>query len=85
MIVDLETVDPKGRVDVLAFRGAEWITKHLEATYGLAGIWDNIKPHVNLAVSQGLGSLELPTEVKIIMGILQANMNANMNKGLENG
>jgi hypothetical protein len=73
MITDLETVDPKGRIDVLVYRGAEQFLKGLEAQHGLSGIWDNAKPIVNQMVNKGISGIEIPAEVKMILGIIQAN------------
>ena len=73
MIVDLEQVDPKGRLDVLIYRGAETVAKQIEGQVGLSGIWDNLKPVVNSAVSEGMKGIEIPTELKVLLGIIQAN------------
>jgi hypothetical protein len=73
-MTDLESISPLGRFDVLVYRGAEYLTKQIEAQYGLSGIWDNLKPHVNQAVVGGLGGWELPTEAKVLLSIFQANM-----------
>lgn len=73
MLVDLETVDPRGRVDVLAYRGAEYLVNKIEAKYGISGVWDNVKPVVNGVVSKHLSDWEIPGELKILLGILQAN------------
>jgi hypothetical protein len=71
--VDLETVNPQGRIDVLAYRGMEKLTKRLEQQYGLVGVWDVLKPHINQAISKGMEGFEVPVEAKILLGILQAN------------
>jgi hypothetical protein len=73
-LVDLNSVNPQGRVDVLAYRGAEYLTKQLETQYGLSGIWDNLQPHVNRAIARGFEGFEIPTELKVILSIIQANM-----------
>ena len=70
---DLETVDPRGRLDVLAYKGVERLTKHIESSHGLQGIWDAIKPHVNAAMVQHVSGIEIPTEAKVLLAILQAN------------
>ena len=72
-LVDLEKIDPQGRVDVLAYRGAEQIVRHYESQYGLSGIWDAVKPHVHHAVVKNITGTKIPTEVEIILRILQAN------------
>lgn len=71
--VDLETVNPQGRIDVLAYRGMEKLTKHIESQLGLQGVWDVLKPHINEGISKGLAGFEVPMEAKILLGILQAN------------
>jgi hypothetical protein len=73
IVEDLETADPRGRLDVLGYRAIEHVTKHLENMYGVAGIWDAMKPHVNKAMSEGLGRVKLPVEAKVLMSIIQAN------------
>ena len=73
MIVDLEQVDPRGRLDVLIYRGAETLAKQIEGQTGMAGIWDNLKPVVNSAVAKGMEGIEIPTELKVLLGIVQAN------------
>jgi hypothetical protein len=72
--VDLSTVEPKGRVDVLAFKGAEWLVKKLEAQNGVVGVWDAIKPHVNQIVVNTITGMDIPYEVGIILSVIQANM-----------
>jgi hypothetical protein len=70
---DLETVNPGGRVDVLAYRGVEKLARYIEEKNGLSGIWDAVKPHVNSAVVNHISGVEIPTEAKILLSILQAN------------
>ena len=70
---DLETVNPSGRVDVLAYRGVQKLAEHIEKSNGLAGIWDAVKPHVNDMIVRHVGNIEVPTEGKILLAILQAN------------
>lgn len=72
--VDLATVDPRGRVDVLAYRGVEWYVKALEGQYGVLGVWEAIKPQVNQLVVNTVTGMEIPAAVNIILSILQANM-----------
>jgi hypothetical protein len=71
--VDLATVDPKGRIDVLAYKGIEWYVKQLEAKNGIV-IWDAIKPHVNKIVLNTVTGITIPPEVQIILAVIQANM-----------
>jgi hypothetical protein len=73
MITDLDNVDLKGRVDVLAYRGIELIVKRFEKEKGLSGIWDNLKPHVNNIVNRHVTGIEIPSELKVLLGIMQAN------------
>lgn len=80
IVTDLETVDPKGRLDVLAYKGVQKLAEHVESQCGLQGIWDVVKPHVNKAIVENIGNIEIPTEAKILLGILQANY-----KKVENG
>jgi hypothetical protein len=70
LVEDLEKVDPRGRLDVMGFRLAEHFTRMLEGQYGVSGIWENLKPHVNEVISKNLGKIELPVEAKIILGII---------------
>lgn len=73
MKVNLETDSPQGRLDVLAYKLAERLTKHIESSQGLSGIWDNIKPHVHEIVEKNVSGIKLPGEIKVLMEILQAN------------
>lgn len=70
---DLETVNPSGRLDVLAYKGVRELAKHIEEKNGLSGIWDAVKPHVNDAIVRHIGQIDIPTEGKILLAILQAN------------
>ncbi len=72
--INLDTVNPQGRVDVLAYRSAEQLARWLEAKYGLSGIWDATKPHVHDLVTKNVSGLEIPAEAKILLQILQANI-----------
>ena len=76
IVTDLEKVDPRGRCDVLLYRGLEKVTKKLEEKYGIKGVWDTLQPHINSAVVKGLAGFEIPIEATILLGILQANMPA---------
>jgi hypothetical protein len=80
IVTDLETVDPKGRLDVLIYRGAQWFAEQMEQKHGLAGIWDNAKPIVNQIVVEGVSGIEIPAELKMILGIVQANWNRGEKK-----
>ena len=73
IVTDLETVNPVGRLDVLAYKGVERLAKFIEEKNGLVGIWDVVKPHVNSAVINNVSGIEIPVEAKILLGILQAN------------
>ncbi len=73
MITDLETVNPQGRLDVVAYRGVQKLANMIEANHGLSGIWDAIQPHVNKLVVENVSGLEIPTEAKVLLAILQAN------------
>lgn len=70
---DLESVNPSGRLDVLAYKGLEKLARHIETQNGLAGIWEAVKPHVNKIVVENVSGIEIPTEAKILLAILQAN------------
>lgn len=73
-IEDLRNIpNPKGRVDVMAYRLAERFTNHIQETHGLKGIWDNIEPHVQDLVKKGFSGIEIPTEIKSLMNILVDN------------
>ena len=71
--VDLESVDPAGRVDVLAYRGVEKLAKFIEEKHQLKGIWDAVRPHVNKMVNEHVSGIEIPGEAKLLLAILQAN------------
>ncbi len=73
IVTDLETVNPQGRLDVVAYRGVELLAKFIEEKHGLAGVWDAVKPHVNKAVVEHVSGIEIPTEAKVLLAILQAN------------
>lgn len=72
-MINLGEVDGKGRIDVLAYRGAEYLTRMIEGSQGLSGLWDGIKPHVNEVIVNNLSRMKIPGEVRTILGILQAN------------
>lgn len=76
---DLKTVDPKGRLDVAAYRVAEHFTKRYESHIGVQGLWDNVEGYVQEIVSNGLRGIEIPGEIKILLGVLQANIKSNIN------
>jgi len=71
--VNLETVNPAGRVDVLAYRGVEWYIKQLEEQHGIK-LWDALKDQVNSLVVNTVTGMEVPTAVTVILSILQANL-----------
>ena len=72
--IDLETVDPNGRFDVLTYRGAEQLARLAEAKYGVKGVWDSIRPHVHDLVTKNVTGLQVPSEAKIILQLIQANL-----------
>jgi hypothetical protein len=72
--IDLESVDPRGRVDVVAYRGAELLAKKAEEKYGLKGIWDILKPHANVLATRYLSGIDIPLEAQILISLLQANV-----------
>jgi hypothetical protein len=74
-IIDLSSVNPSGRLDVLLYRGAEYLTKQIESRNGLTGMWDNLQPHVNTAVVNALDGFKIPTELKVLLSMIQANWN----------
>ena len=80
LVTDLETVNPQGRVDVLAYRGVQKLAQHIEQQTGLQGIWDIVKPHVNKVIVENVGKVEIPIEAKILLAILQANYKPNEEK-----
>jgi len=71
--VNLETVDPAGRLDVLAYRSLEQYVKMLEEQHGIK-LWDVIKGNVNNIVVNTITGIEVPTMVTVMLSILQANM-----------
>lgn len=70
---DLETVNPSGRVDVLAYRSVQKLAEHIEKTNGIVGIWDAVKPHVNDVIVNNISGMDIPTEARVLLAILQAN------------
>ncbi len=80
--VDLESVNPSGRLDVLAYKAAEQGARLLEAKYGLAGIWDSVKPHVHDLVTKNVSGLSIPPEAKMLLAILQANYKPENKEGM---
>lgn len=72
--LDLKTVDPNGRVDVLAYRGAMAIAKYAEEKIGMKGLAGVIEPHVNSMVAANMKNVSIPTEVEILLKLMQANM-----------
>lgn len=89
-IPDLETVSPLGRFDVLVYNAAKNIVNEKSKEYGLGSLnlWDAIKPHANEIVFGALGALEVPTPIKICLGIIQAHLvetarNENSSKNVQ--
>lgn len=79
---DLRNVaNPKGRVDVMAYKLAERLTNHLQDTHGYKGIWDNIEPHVQDLVKKGFSGIKIPGEVKALINILGANQDKILSQG----
>ena len=72
--IDLNTANPQGRVDVLAYKFAERLARLAEAKYGLSGIWDSVKPHVHEAVVGSISGLEIPPVAKVILTLITTNM-----------
>jgi 2-C-methyl-D-erythritol 4-phosphate cytidylyltransferase len=70
---DLSVVDPTQRLDVLVFRGVEKLARFIEEKNGITGVWDAVRPHINSAVVKHVSGIEIPTEAKILLSILQAN------------
>ena len=81
IVTDLEKVPAAGRCDVLVYRGAEKLTKHLEEKFQVQGVWDALKPHINSAVVKGMGGFEMPIEATILLAILQANYTKKSEEG----
>lgn len=73
-MIDLDSVDPKGRLDVLIYKGLGMLVETLEQQQQVSGIWDNIKPHVGNVIASQMQGVEIPTEVRVLLGILQSNM-----------
>ena len=71
---NIEEQNPHGNIQLLVLRGAEYLTQQLENQFDIHGIWDNLRPHVNKAIVEGLSGFELPTEAKILLSIMQVNM-----------
>lgn len=84
--LDLRQVNPIGRFDVLAYRAAERLAGVVEKRTGLEGIWPAIESEVQKLVINGLTGIEIPTEARIMLAILQANMlKAKMTGGNNTG
>jgi len=69
----LKDADPYGRVDVAIYKMLEKVARTIEAKQGLQGIWDNIEPHVEQLVRKNVSGIELPSELKALVKIIQAN------------
>ncbi len=74
IVTDLEKVDPKGRVDVLVYRGLKFVAQQVEQKHNIKGIWDALKPTVNNAVVSAVSDIPIPSEMQAILSIIQANM-----------
>ena len=72
--LDLREVNPIGRFDVLAYRAAERLASIVEKRIGLDGIWPAVESEVQKLVINGLSGIEIPTEARIMLAIVQANM-----------
>jgi hypothetical protein len=70
---DLEQVSPQGRLDVLVYRGMQHLLTHVEQSKGISGLWENAKPVINNIVTEHISGIDVPSEVKMILGIIQAN------------
>lgn len=71
--MDFDTIDPKGRLDVLIYNLARHGIGMLEQSNNVTGIWDNLKPAIGNIIGEYVTPIELPNEAKILFGILQAN------------
>ena len=59
--MSLESENPYGRLDVLAFKLSERLVTELESYWGLTGIWDMVKNHVEEGIQDvGLGKIPTP-------------------------
>lgn len=74
IVTDLEKVDPKGRVDVLVYRGLRYVAQQIEEKHKVKGIWDALQPIVNNAVVSTVSGIPIPSEAQAILSIIQANM-----------
>jgi hypothetical protein len=72
MQVDLESVDGRGRLDVLVYKLLEVFTHNTETKYGVSGIWDAVKPHANKLVAQHVGN-DIPVAGQVLLEIIKAN------------
>lgn len=71
--LDLKEVNPIGRFDVLAYRAAEKLAGIVEKKTGLVGVWPAVEAEVQKLVINGLSGIEIPTEARILLAIMQAN------------
>lgn len=71
--LDLKEVNPIGRFDVLAYKAAERLAGIVEKKTGLVGIWPAVESEVQKLVINGLSGIEIPTEARIMLAIIQAN------------
>lgn len=65
----LGEVDPEGRLDVVCFKGAEFIAKELSNRIGI-NVWDLVDKHVEELIREYVPAdkIEIPIELKKIMG-----------------
>lgn len=64
---DLTGVDPKGRLDVLAFRGLGLVAEHLEKQIGANGLWNSLKPVAQGFVQANVPNTEIPPEAQLLL------------------
>ena len=69
-MIDLDMVDPTGRLDVAVYRFLGLIAQSLEPRYGLDGAWNVIKPHAGALINQYLDGVEVPTEAELVMKLM---------------
>jgi hypothetical protein len=71
--VNLRNVNPQGRVDVLLYKLLERFAPTVEQQVGLRGIWNVVEPQVHELITEHITPIEIPSELKMFLAILQAN------------
>jgi hypothetical protein len=76
----LENTDARGRLDVLAYKLSERVITELGEYWGIGGIWDQCKPHMEEAI-RDLKLKRVPEPlIDIARKLLEAKRSYDSNK-----